>query len=97
MTKIIYIYDVIRGKQTNPRRVRFSKELYGYKYSWETSEGLKTAYKKGIVSKCKAEKVGDSAILVEEEDAKEFDTLFMRYMDIIRVRKFRVLREESII
>lgn len=87
----MYTYDVISGKQDDPKRTRFNKELYGYRYKWDTKVGLKQNQKLGFLVMRNGRKVADSVILVSDDYEVEFDGFFDKYSDVIVVHKFRVI------
>ncbi|MHA2378020.1 MAG: hypothetical protein ACXADS_01970 [Candidatus Thorarchaeota archaeon] len=90
----LYIYDCKRARQTNARRVSFTKELYGYVYSWRTKTGVRQKRKPGLIDQCEgAEAVADSAILIPGTFKSVFDQLFFSYTDILVVRVYEVLGE----
>lgn len=91
MPGILYTYDVVSGKQGDPRRTRFNKELYGYRYKWDTKGGLKHNRKSGLLAIKNGRKIADSVILISEEHEVDFDGLFDKYSDVIAVYKFRVI------
>ncbi|TFF86476.1 hypothetical protein EU519_01290 [Candidatus Thorarchaeota archaeon] len=92
----IYLYDCKNARQKNARRVAFTKELYGYTYSWKTKSGLKQKRKAGLIDECPgAEAIADSAILVPYDHHTVFDSLFSMYADILELRVFEVEREIS--
>jgi hypothetical protein len=94
MSSFVYLYDCRHARQRNARRVSFTKELYGFLYSWKTKTGTKQRRKPGLLDKCVgAEAVADSAIFVPREYRGEFDSLFHSYQDILTVRIFIVLEE----
>lgn len=93
MPLVVYVYDVKKGKQRDPRRTMFNKELFGYKYKWLTKDGLKEKDRAGLLQRYQANKIGDSAISVNLEFAGFFDELFKIYSDVITVRKFLVEKE----
>ncbi len=94
MANFVYLYDCKNARQRNARRVSFTKELYGFMYSWKTKTGIKQKRKPGLLDQCVgAEAVADSAIFVPEECRGEFDSLFSSYQDILAVRVFEVLKE----
>ena len=94
MSNLVYLYDCRNARERNARRVSFTKELYGFMYSWKTKVGIKQRRKPGLLDKCVgAEAVADSAIFVPEEYRGEFDSLFSSYQDILAVRVFEVLEE----
>jgi len=94
MSNFVYLYDCRYARQRNARRVSFTKELYGFLYSWKTKTGIKQKRKLGLLDKCVgAEAVADSAIFVPAEYQGEFDSLFYSYQDILTVRIFAVLKE----
>ena len=90
----LYIYDCKRARQTNARRVSFTKELHGYVYSWKTKTGIRQKKKPGLIDQCEgAEAVADSAILVPSAFKSLFDQLFFSYTDILVLRVYEVLGE----
>jgi len=94
LSNFVYLYDCKRARQRNARRVSFTKELYGFLYSWKTKAGIKQKRKPGLLDQCVgAEAVADSAIFVPREYQGEFDSLFYSYQDILTVRIFEVLEE----
>ena len=94
MAFFLYLYDCRRARETNARRVSFTKELYGYTYSWKTKTGIKQRRKPGLIDTSEgAYAVADSAILVPGEYRSLFDSLFASYSDILKARIFEVVRE----
>ncbi len=94
MSNFVYLYDCKHARQRNARRVSFTKDLYGFLYSWKTKTGIKQKRKPGLLDECiGAEAVADSAIFVPGEYQGEFDSLFHSYQDILTVRIFEVLEE----
>lgn len=94
MSYYLFLYDCKRARQTNARRVAFTKELYGYTYSWKTKSGIKQKRKLGLLDQfIGVEAVSDSAILVPEEFFNNFEELFKEYEDIMKRRVFRVQEE----
>ena len=93
MDQIIYVYDVKPGKHQNPRRTKFNKTLFGFKYKWETQKGQKTRLRQGLVQLYKIQRIGDSVIAINPEHEKTLDQLFNTYQDIIQVRKFLTQKE----
>ena len=94
MASYLYLYDCQHARQTNARRVAFTKELYGYFYSWKTKSGVKQKRKQGLLDECPgAEAVADSAILVPSEHRVLFDALFKMYEDILKLRIYEVVHE----
>ncbi|MFX1601841.1 MAG: hypothetical protein ACFFCK_00030 [Promethearchaeota archaeon] len=90
----LYIYDCKRARQTNARRVSFTKELHGYVYSWKTKSGIRQKKKPGLIDQCEgAEAVADSAILVPSAFKSLFDQLFSSYTDILVHHVYEVLGE----
>ncbi|MHA2423424.1 MAG: hypothetical protein ACXAEF_01460 [Candidatus Thorarchaeota archaeon] len=97
MASYLYLYDCLHARRTNARRVAFTKELYGYFYSWKTKSGVKQKRKPGLLDECPgAEAVADSAILVPDEYRSVFDSLFMMYEDILKLRIYEVVQEFEI-
>ncbi|MHA1409682.1 MAG: hypothetical protein ACTSQY_05165 [Candidatus Odinarchaeia archaeon] len=97
MKKIIYVYDVKKGKHKDPRRTQFNKLLFGFRYRWETREGQKTRLRQGLIHIYNAKRIGDSVISVLTEYEEKFDELFENYIDIFNVRKFLVEKELQLI
>ncbi len=94
MTAYLYIYDCRNARQSNARRVSFTKELYGFTYSWKTKSGVKEKRKIGVIEECPGSKsVADSAIFVPEEYKVVFDMLFDNYTDILDVIIYEVVSE----
>ncbi|MBD3405601.1 MAG: hypothetical protein GF411_05645 [Candidatus Lokiarchaeota archaeon] len=94
MYSYLFLYDCKRARQTNARRVAFTKEIYGYSYSWKTKSGLKQKRKQGLLDQYEGvEAVSDSAILVPEDYYGIFEKLFQEYNDIMNLRIFRVTEE----
>ncbi len=94
MAFFLYLYDCRRARETNARRVSFTKELYGYAYSWKTKTGIKQRRKPGLIDTSEgAYAVADSAIFVPGEYRSLFDSLFASYSDILKARIFEVVRE----
>ena len=90
----LYLYDCKEAKRRNARRVAFTKELYGYTYTWKTKSGIKEKRKIGLLDECVgAEAVADSAILVPEESRVLFDSLFSIYQDILSLRMYEIVKE----
>ncbi len=90
----LYIYDCKRARQTNARRVSFTKELHGYVYSWNTKNGIRQKKKPGLIDQCEgAEAVADSAILVPGTFKSLFDQLFLSYTDILALRVYEIVSE----
>lgn len=93
----IYVYDVKAEHSSNPRRVKFFKELFGYTYTWKNKEGKTLKRQKlGLVDFYGCDRAGDSAILVQDEHAKVFNAFFKKYKDIVKCRVFVVVEEENI-
>jgi len=94
VTLYLYLYDCQQARRTNARRVAFTKELYGYFYTWKTKSGIKQKRKQGLLDECPgAEAVADSAILVPSEHRVLFDALFKMYEDILKLRIYEVIQE----
>ncbi|MFX0054673.1 MAG: hypothetical protein ACFFAX_10085 [Promethearchaeota archaeon] len=93
MPFFLYLYDCRRARETNARRVSFTKELYGYSYTWKTKSGIRQKRKPGLIDTSGAYAVADSAILVPGEYRSLFDSLFASYSDILKARVFEVVRE----
>jgi hypothetical protein len=94
MSSYLYLYDCKEARRSNARRVAFTKELYGYTYTWKTKSGIKEKRKLGLLDECVgSEAVADSAILVPEESRVLFDSLFTTYQDILNLRVYEVAQE----
>ena len=94
MTSYLYLYDCRHARQSNARRVAFTKELYGYVYSWKTKSGIKQKRKPGLLDECPgAEAVADSAILVPSEHRVVFNALFQMYADILKFVIYEIVQE----
>ena len=94
MAAFLYLYDCKQARRSNARRVAFTKELYGYTYSWKTKSGLKEKRKPGLIDVCVGSMaVADSAILVPQECKGIFDALFDSYEDILETTVFEILEE----
>ncbi len=94
MSSYLYLYDCKEARRTNARRVAFTKELYGYTYTWKTKSGIKEKRKPGLLDECVGSKaVADSAILVPEESRALFESLFSIYKDILILRVYEIVQE----
>jgi hypothetical protein len=94
MASYLYLYDCKEARRSNARRVAFTKELYGYTYTWKTKSGIKEKRKPGLLDECVgSEAVADSAILVPDEYRVLFDSLFSSYRDILNLRVYEVVQE----
>lgn len=94
LSSYLYLYDCHHARRTNARRVAFTKELYGYTYSWKTKSGFKQKRKPGLLDECPgAVAVADSAILVPSEHRIIFDSLFEMYEDILKIRIYEIVQE----
>ncbi len=94
MTQYLYLYDCRQARQSNAKRVSFTKELYGFTYSWKTKYGVKEKRKVGLIEECPGSKaVADSAILVPAEHRGVFDMLFDEYSDIMDLIIYEVAAE----
>jgi hypothetical protein len=94
MVLYIYLYDCRHARQSNARRVSFTKELYGYTYSWRTKSEMKEKRRPGLLDECSgAEAVADSAIIVPDEHRSLFDSLFSEYQDILKLKVYEIVRE----
>jgi hypothetical protein len=90
----LYLYDCRHARQSNARRVSFTKELYGYTYTWRTKSEIKEKRKLGLLDECVgAEAVADSAIVVPNEYRTIFDNLFSNYQDILIFRVYEIIAE----
>jgi len=94
MAAYLYLYDCRQARRSNARRVAFTKELYGFVYSWRTKSGVKQKRKPGLIDECPGAKaVADSAIFVPSEHRIVFDALFEMYEDILKIKIFEVVQE----
>ena len=94
LTTYLYLYDCTHARRSNARRVAFTKELYGYTYSWKTKSGIRERRKPGLIDECVgAEAVADSAVIVPDDHRSLFDTLFSTYQDILHLRVYEIVRE----
>jgi len=85
---------MIKGMQKNPRRIQFTKGLYGYYYEWDTKSGRKRHRKQGLLDDLLSyDKVGESAILVQDEDLDKLKAYFQSYSDVIVARAFNIVQE----
>lgn len=97
MYSVLIIYDMRKGMQDNPRRIQFTKGLYGYYYEWDTKSGRKRRRKAGLLESLNHyNKVGESAILVKEEDLDKLMTYFQNYSDVIEAKAYKVAHEVSL-
>ncbi len=88
------IYDMRKGMQKNPRRIQFTKGLYGYYYEWDTKSGRKRQRKYGLLDDLSNYyRVGESAILVPEEDLDRLKAYFQSYSDVIVAKAFKIAQE----
>ncbi len=93
----LYVYDCEKARQTNARRVAFTKELYGFVYSWKTKSGKKEKRRPGLLDQCPAsEAVANSAILVPDSCKSMFDHLFEEYNDILSTIVFEVVQFDKV-
>jgi hypothetical protein len=94
MADYLYLYDCKHARQSNARRVAFTKELYGFTYSWKTKSGIKERKKIGLLDECWGSKsVADSAIFVPGSHKALFDSLFESYEDILSIHIYEVIEE----
>ena len=94
MSSYLYLYDCKEARRSNARRVAFTKELYGYTYTWKTKSGIKEKRKPGLLDECVgSEAVADSAILVPEDSRVLFESLFSIYKDILSLRVYEIVKE----
>jgi hypothetical protein len=94
MHAYLYIYDCKQARRSNARRVAFTKELYGFSYSWRTKSGLKESRRTGLLDECiGARSVAESAVIVPDEHKDLFDNLFDSYNDILTTKIFEVSNE----
>ena len=83
-----------KGMQRNPRRIQFTKGLYGYYYEWDTKSGRKRQRKYGLLDDLSTySKIGESAILVPEEDLDKLKAYFQSYSDVIVAKAFIIAQE----
>lgn len=94
LSNYLYIYDCIDARRTNARRVSFTKELYGFNYTWKTKTGIKQKRSPGLLDECVgAHAISDSAILVPDEHKVTFDMLFSNFQDILTLKIYEVIEE----
>ncbi len=94
VTWLLYVYDCKKTRESNARRVSFTKELYGYVYRWKTRSGHKEKRKPGLIDSCPgARSVSDSVVIVPESSKSIFDRLFTDYRDIVKVVVFKIVDE----
>lgn len=94
MAVYLYLYDCRHARQSNARRVAFTKELFGYTYTWRTKYEIREKRKLGLLDECPgAEAVADSAIIVPDDHKSTFDSLFSMYQDILKVRVYEIVKE----
>lgn len=94
LATFLYLYDCTHARRSNARRVAFTKELYGYTYTWKTKSGVREKRKPGLLDECVgAEAVADSAIIVPDDYRSLFDNLFSMYQDILLLRVYEISRE----
>jgi hypothetical protein len=94
VTSYLYLYDCQHARRTNARRVAFTKELYGYFYTWKTKSGIKQKRRPGLLDECPgAVAVADSAILVPSDHRVVFDALFKMYEDILKLKIYEIVQE----
>jgi hypothetical protein len=97
MFVVLMIYDMRKGMEKNPRRIQFTKGLYGYYYEWDTKSGRMRRRRAGLLDSLSSyEKVGESAILVQEEDLDKLAAYFQRYSDVIIARAFTIIKEVAL-
>jgi hypothetical protein len=90
----LYVYDCKQAREANARRVSFTKELYGFVYSWKTKAGYREKRRPGLLEQCVGSSaVTASAILVPAEHRGAFETLFQSYRDILITKTFEVTRQ----
>ena len=79
------------------RRVEFTKGLYGFYYEWDTKSGRKRQRKLGLLDALHSyDKVGESAILVQDEDLYKLKAYFQSYSDVSVARAFKIAQEVSL-
>ena len=94
MVDYLYLYDCKHARKFNARRVAFTKELYGFTYSWKTRSGIKEKKKFGLLDECwGAKSVVNSAIFVPEFHKTLFDSLFESYNDILSIHVYEIIEE----
>jgi hypothetical protein len=94
LSDYLYIYDCINTRRTNARRVSFTKELYGFNYTWKTKTGIKQKRSPGLLDECVgAHAISDSAIFVPSDHKEIFDMLFSQYQDILTLKVYVVVEE----
>lgn len=94
LTYYLYVYDCRHAREANARRVSFTKDLYGFLYSWRTKSGRREKRKPGLLEECFGSRaVTSSAILVPSEHKGAFEALFNSYQDILTTKVFEIAKE----
>jgi hypothetical protein len=94
MGELLYVYDCTESRKKNARRVMFTKELYGFVYTWKTKVGVKEKRKTGLLDECSGSSaIADSALLVPDQYRSLYNDLFRRYSDIVRVKLYAVTEQ----
>lgn len=94
MGELLYVYDCTESRRRNARRVMFTKELYGFVYTWKTKLGVKEKRKTGLVDECPGSlAIADSTLLVPNRYQGIYSDLFRRYSDIVKVRLYAVTEQ----
>ncbi len=91
MGELLYVYDCTESRRKNARRVMFTKELYGFVYTWKTKLGVKEKKKAGLLEQCFGSlAIADSTLLVPDQYRNVYSNLFRRYSDIVKVKLYTV-------
>lgn len=85
-----------QGKKNDPLRIKFYKELFGFRYAWKTKNNTKVKHKAGLLDYEGCEAAGDSAIIVPEQYVPVYNSFFKKYQNIISCRVFAIQREVEI-
>lgn len=94
MGELLYVYDCKESKKKNARRVMFTKELYGFVYTWKTKLGIKQKRRSGLLDECLGSlAVADSALLVPDRYRALYSDLFKKYADVVRVKLYSVTEQ----
>lgn len=89
----LYLYDCREARKANARRVSFTKDLYGFAYSWKTKAGYREKRRPGLLDECPGSlAVTASGILVPPEHRAAFQALFDSYKDILTTEIFEVTK-----
>jgi len=94
MRELLYVYDCTDSRKKNARRVMFTKELYGFVYTWKTKLGVREKRKTGLLDECHGSSaIADSAVLVPDQYRNVYSELFRRYSDIVKVKLYAITEQ----